>query len=47
MLRRQQGPGNGGELEVFSDLQLHPPNGFKRGSDRYAAGHDFRSNILL
>lgn len=29
MLRCQQGSGHGGELEVFSDLQLDPPKGFR------------------
>lgn len=47
MLRRQQGPGHGGELEVFSGLQLDPPKGFNWGSGRYATGHDFRSSVLL
>jgi len=40
VLRWQQGPGCGGELEVLFSLQLDPPKGFKWGSDRYAAGHD-------
>lgn len=43
MLRRHQGPGRGGLLEVLPDLQLD----HRQGGARHAAGHDFRSSVRL